>query len=585
MIQELMQYIKRHKWLYLLVFIALMVDYSLTIIPTMVTQRVIDAIAMQHLTVQLLNEQLLLLIVTTILFYITEYIWIKYLYSSSARFKFELRMRLFNKLIRMRVPFYEKFRSGDMMTRFTNDINDVSELLGYGSMSLLFGLGTILFVVPAMFTISIEISLMAMLPIIILGVIVFYVGKWQEKAMEESREAVASLSNEVLEVVEGIRVTRAYGKKELGASRFRKRTSELATKANAIMKYGAIYGRIANTMLAISTIIVLGVGGYYMQQGNLTLGKVVALQMYTLMLMEPMWVLSDFILVYQASKVAFGKISELLSTSDDMEEDGELILDQPEVIEFKDYDFKYANSEQNVLKQINIRLEKGKTLGIVGKTGSGKTTLVRQLLRQYPVGSGNLLINGQPVTDYQRSSVEAQIGYVPQEHILFSRTVQANIEVGKANASRKEIDYSVAAASFTQDLERMSEGYETLVGEKGVSISGGQKQRISIARAFIKDPNVLILDDSLSAVDARTERIIIENIQALRQGKTNIIVTHRLSAVNHADWVIVLDEGRIIEEGTPAQLLAQKGWYYEQHERQQLEGESAWPLQSDYLNT
>ncbi|MCW6663898.1 ABC transporter ATP-binding protein/permease [Aerococcaceae bacterium NML190073] len=575
MIQELMQYIKRHKWLYLLVFIALMVDYSLTIIPTMVTQRVIDAIAMQHLTVQLLNEQLLLLIVTTILFYITEYIWIKYLYSSSARFKFELRMRLFNKLIRMRVPFYEKFRSGDMMTRFTNDINDVSELLGYGSMSLLFGLGTILFVVPAMFTISIEISLMAMLPIIILGVIVFYVGKWQEKAMEESREAVASLSNEVLEVVEGIRVTRAYGKKELGASRFRKRTSELATKANAIMKYGAIYGRIANTMLAISTIIVLGVGGYYMQQGNLTLGKVVALQMYTLMLMEPMWVLSDFILVYQASKVAFGKISELLSTSDDMEEDGELILDQPEVIEFKNYDFKYANSEQNVLKQINIRLEKGKTLGIVGKTGSGKTTLVRQLLRQYPVGSGNLLINGQPVTDYQRSSVEAQIGYVPQEHILFSRTVQANIEVGKANASRKEIDYSVAAASFTQDLERMSEGYETLVGEKGVSISGGQKQRISIARAFIKDPNVLILDDSLSAVDARTERIIIENIQALRQGKTNIIVTHRLSAVNHADWVIVLDEGRIIEEGTPAQLLAQKGWYYEQHERQQLEGESA----------
>ncbi|MCW6682540.1 ABC transporter ATP-binding protein/permease [Aerococcaceae bacterium NML160702] len=575
MIQELMQYIKRHKWLYLLVFIALMVDYSLTIIPTMVTQRVIDAIAMQHLTVQLLNEQLLLLIVTTILFYITEYIWIKYLYSSSARFKFELRMRLFNKLIRMRVPFYEKFRSGDMMTRFTNDINDVSELLGYGSMSLLFGLGTILFVVPAMFTISIEISLMAMLPIIILGVIVFYVGKWQEKAMEESREAVASLSNEVLEVVEGIRVTRAYGKKELGASRFRKRTSELATKANAIMKYGAIYGRIANTMLAISTIIVLGVGGYYMQQGNLTLGKVVALQMYTLMLMEPMWVLSDFILVYQASKVAFGKISELLSTSDDMEEDGELILDQPEVIEFKNYDFKYANSEQNVLKQINIRLEKGKTLGIVGKTGSGKTTLVRQLLRQYPVGSGNLLINGQPVTDYQRSSVEAQIGYVPQEHILFSRTVQANIEVGKANASRKEIDYSVAAASFTQDLERMSEGYETLVGEKGVSISGGQKQRISIARAFIKNPSVLILDDSLSAVDARTERIIIENIQALRQGKTNIIVTHRLSAVNHADWVIVLDEGKIIEEGTPAQLLARKGWYYEQHERQQLEGESA----------
>lgn len=572
MLRELREYIKHHKWQYLMVFVALMVDYGLVVVPTQVTKTIIDAITANQLTATLLNGQLLYLLLTAGLAYVTEFIWIKSLYGASARYKFELRIRLFSKLIRMRVPFYEKFRSGDMMTRFTNDINDVSELLGYGTMSLLFGIGTTLFVIPAMFVISVEIALLAMLPIIILGVVVFFVGKWQEKAMEESREAVASLSNEVLEVVEGIRVTRAYGKKALGAQRFRKRTSELATKANTIMKYGAIYGRAANILLAISTIIVLGLGGYYMQQGKLTLGSVVALQMYTMMLMEPMWVLSDFILVYQASKVAFGKISELLSTGDDMEEDGAIQLNEPEVIELKGYNFKYANSEHNVLENINIRLEKGKTLGIVGKTGSGKTTLVRQLLRQYPVGEGELLINEQPVTTYRRNSVESQIGYVPQEHILFSRSVQANIEVGKPNATAKELDYSVAAASFTQDLARMADGYETLVGEKGVSISGGQKQRISIARAFLKDPSILILDDSLSAVDARTERIIIENIQALRQGKTNIIVTHRLSAVNHADWVVVLDEGRIVEEGTPKQLLAKKGWYYTQYERQQMEG-------------
>lgn len=575
MLKEIWQYIVQRKWLYSGILVLILVDYGLAVIPTRVTQAIINLIGSQSLTQELLTQQLLLLFVTTFIMYIAGYFWVKWLFSAQAKYQLELKQKLFRKLSFMRVPFYDKFRSGDMMTRFTSDINSLSELLGYGTMSLLYGFGTIIIIIPQMFFISWWISLLAMIPIIILGMIVYYVGRKQDDMVEENREAVSNLSNEVLEVVEGIRVTRAYGNSQLGAARFQKRTLELRQKADNIMIYQAIYGRVANIFLALSAVIILGFGGHAISLGQLAIGDVVALQMYSWILLEPMWMLSDFILIYKTGDIAFGKLNELLITQDDLEEDGTMTLDIPERIEFKNYSFNYANSDYSGLKNINLVVQKGQTLGIVGKTGSGKTTLIRQLLRQYPVGTGEFLINDHAVTDYRRSSIESQIGYVPQEHVLFSRSVKDNIRVGKGDASQKELDYSVAVAAFTQDLERMADGYDTLVGEKGVSVSGGQKQRISIARAMIKQPNLLILDDSLSAVDAKTERIIIENIQALRQGKTNIIITHRLSAVNHADWVIVLEDGQIVEEGTPSQLLALNGWYAEQYHRQQTQGGQA----------
>ena len=278
--------------------------------------------------------------------------------------------------------------------------------------------------------------------------------------------------------------------------------------------------------------------------------------------------------IYQDAKVSHGKIQELLQEDDDMDNHGRQPLRDLEEIALADYSFRYQGAHQDSLSHINLCLKKGQTLGIVGKTGSGKTTLVRQFLRQYPVGQGDFQVNDRPISDYIRHDIESLIGYVPQEHLLFSRSVRENILFGKPTASQKQVDVAVAIAAFSQDLERMSEGYDTLIGEKGVAISGGQKQRVSIARAMIKEPELLILDDALSAVDARTERIIIENIQTLRAGKTNIITSHRLSAVEHADWIIVLDQGRIVEEGRAADLMALGGWYAEQAWRQRLSEEN-----------
>ena len=569
MLKEIWNYIIQRKWLYTAILILLFVEYGFSVVPTKVTQTIINQISNNTLTQTNLNFQLVLILVTAILTYIAGFFWVKWLFSARAHYELELKRKLFHKLSSMRIPFYDKFRSGDMMTRFTSDIASLSELLGYGTMSFLYSIGTVIIIIPQMFMISWWISLLGMIPLVILGIIVYYIGKKQDDMVEANREAVSALSNEVLEVVEGIRVTRAYGNSRLGATRFAEKTDQLRQRADNIMVYQALYGRAANVFLALSTVIILGLGGLVMSQGQMQIGDIVALQMYSWILLDPMWMLSDLILVYKTGELSFKKINEIIETGDDLEADGSIELKELDSLELVDYSFKYANSDYEGLSHVNLKLEKGQTLGIVGKTGSGKTTFVRQLLRQYPVGDGQLLINGLPIENYQRHSIEKQIGYVPQEHVLFSRSVADNIKVGKKDASQKELDIAVAVAAFTQDLERMANGYDTLVGEKGVSVSGGQKQRISIARAMIKQPNLLILDDSLSAVDAKTERIIIENIQTLRQGKMNIIITHRLSAVNHADWVIVLEGGRIVEEGTPQELVQQKGWYAKQYYKQQ----------------
>ena len=568
-----LDYVRKNKWTYLLVAVSLIVYDATLVIPTQVVQRLVDAITKQSLTEAGLFSTIGFLILATLVNYGSAFIWHLKLFQQSIHFKFDMQQRAFHKLVAMRTPFYEKFRSGDMMTRFSTDVEMLQDMVGYGLMIILYAGGMIAFVIPVMFLISWEISLVGMIPIVIMTFGTYKVSQPLETKVDEARDAISELSNEVLETVEGIRVIRAYSKKDQLSSRFAKKTAALSARWNDIARYRALYMPMYSLMLGLSTVLILGSGLYFMETGQVSLGQVVALQLYVVSLVEPFAMLSDFILVYQTGKTSFGKLQELIETGDDMEEDGRKDLDHLREIRLEDYSFSYAQASQPSLKDISLTLKAGQTLGLVGKTGAGKTSLVRQFLRQYPVGEGTFTINGRPITDYSRKSLEALIGYVPQEHVLFSRTVWENIAMGKVQANQEEIKQAISTAAFEEDVERMADGLDTTIGERGVSISGGQKQRISIARAFIREPELLILDDSLSAVDARTERQIIQNIQQERAGKTNIIVTHRLSAVHHADWVLVLDEGRIIEEGTPDQLLAQEGWYYQQYQRQQAQGE------------
>ncbi|MFW7374014.1 ABC transporter ATP-binding protein [Vagococcus fluvialis] len=573
MLKTFWTYIKKHPVVYGIATFFALLSSVLAIMPNLMIQRFIDAIVDQTLAKENLWVYLITFLISIICIYVVDVIWVITLFGQSYRYQSELRKKVYQKLLHLRTPFYEKFRSGDLMTRMTSDIDYLGDTIGYGFMLIVSNVTWTISVLTIMImTTSWKAALVSVLPLILFGYIVFKLWTKIDVLYEDNRDSVAKLSNEVLEMVDGVRVMRAYGKKDLEQERFQKRTSQVLKKANNLVVYNGVIAQIAKLLTGLSMGVGLTYSGFLVSQGQMTLGQLIAFQIYLGMLSGAVWGLSDIVLVYQQGNVSFRKIEELLTAEDTLEKSGSLVVEKIEQIDFEDYMFKYPTSEAVTLKTIDFHLKCGETLGIVGKTGSGKTTLVKQLLRQYPVGeTGAIRINGRLIQDYDMKALEGLIGYVPQEHILFSKTVGHNIRFGNPLAGEEDMSEAIESADFSKDLDRMSEGLATLIGEKGVSISGGQKQRVSIARALIRQPDLLVLDDSLSAVDAKTERAIINNIQEIRQDKTNVIVTHRLSAVAEADKVLVLEDGKIVEAGTPSELLANKGWYYNQYMTQQME--------------
>lgn len=566
-------YIKEHPYIYGITTLFALLSSALAVVPNYFIQQFVDAMVTQTLTNQNLLSYLTFFLGAILLIYLVDITWVVLLFSQSYRYQKTLRSQLYRRLLQLRTPFYERFRSGDLMTRMTSDIEFLGDTIGYGFMLIVSNITWALSILVIMIlTISWQVTLLSVLPLCFFAFFIFKLWKKIDVLYEANRDAVATLSNEVLEVVDGVRVMRAYGKKALEQEQFQKRTSNVLDKSNQLVRYNGAVGPIAKIFTGLSMALGLTYSGYLISQGQMTVGELISFQIYLGMLSGSIWGLSDIVLVYQQGNVSFRKVEEILQADDLVEVSGKDTITGIQTIHFNDYSFQYPTNDTPTIENINLEIRQGETLGIVGPTGSGKTTLIRQLLRQYPVNpTGSLSINQQPIQQYQIADLEKLIGYVPQEHILFSKNVAYNIRFGKNRATEQEIHDVVAFADFTKDLDRMSQGLETLIGEKGVSISGGQKQRISIARGLIRQPELLILDDSLSAVDAKTEQAIIHNIQKIRKGQTTIIITHRLSAVAKAHQVIVMEQGKIAEYGTPEQLLAQKGWYYAQHLKQQLE--------------
>lgn len=573
MLKTFWLYIKKHPVIYGIATFFAILSSGLTLIPNFIIQKFVDAIVDSSLSAEYLGLILIIFLISIIFIYLIDVTWVMILFGQSYRYQADTRRKTYKKLLNLRTPFYERFRSGDLMTRMTSDIDYLGDTIGYGFMLIVSNVTWAVSILVIMIaTTSWKAAIISSLPLILFGYIVYRLWKKIDILYEDNRDSVAKLSNEVLEMVDGVRVMRAYGKKALEQDRFEKRTSAVLKKANNLVVYNGAIGQVAKLLTGLSTAIGLTYSGYLISQGQMTIGQLIAFQIYLGMLSGAVWGLSDIVLVYQQGNVSFRKIEELLQAEDQLEKNGHEAIEEINQIEFKEYMFQYPTNEACTLKKIEFELKRGETLGIVGKTGSGKTTLVRQLLRQYPVSeTGAIRINGRLIQEYDMANLEGLIGYVPQEHILFSKTVGHNIRFGNGRANEQEMAEAIESANFTQDLARMNDGLETLIGEKGVSISGGQKQRVSIARALIRKPDLLILDDSLSAVDAKTERAIIDNIRAIRQDKTNIIVTHRLSAVAEADKVLIIEDGEIVEQGTPAELLRSKGWYYTQYMTQQME--------------
>jgi ATP-binding cassette subfamily B multidrug efflux pump len=513
------------------------------------------------------------LLIIMVLSYGITYIWQYGLFGGAFLVERKLRSRFMSHLLKMKPTFYEKNRTGDLMARATNDLKAISITAGFGILTLVDSSVWMLTLLLTMgIFISWELTLAAIIPLPIMAVLMKIYGKKIHSRFMEAQDAFGELNDSVLESIAGVRVIRAYVQEKADSERFHQLTEDVFYKNIKVAKIDSLFDPTIKVLVGISYLIGLGFGAYLVFHQTITLGDLVSFNVYLGMLIWPMFAIGELINIMQRGNASLDRVNEILAYKEEVVNPPYPVeVVSAERIDFKEVIFSYPSSKINNLQNINIELHLGQTLGVVGKTGSGKTTLIKQLLRQYPFGKGNLTISGVPIEEQSLGQIRNWIGYVPQDHVLFSRTVKENILFGKKDATDQELAEAIDLAAFRKDLEMLPDGLGTLVGEKGVALSGGQKQRISIARALIKNPEILILDDSLSAVDAKTEKRIIDNIRKVRTNKTTIITTHRMSAVQHADLIIVLDEGRITEEGTHEQLLEHAGWYKEQFFRQQVE--------------
>lgn len=570
-ILKLKTFFSRNKKRYIISFFTMIASNIFSVLIPYIIGRMIDSIVKKQLTSLLLFKYTGAFLLSLIAAYLFEYIWSYYLFTGSAKLQRDMRLTLMQHFLRMRASFYEKFRVGDLMARATQDVRAISDTVGYGMMVLM---NATLFLTTIIATMGVSVSwtmtLLSLFPLIFLAYLFGKVGNMVEERYTIAQKSFSELNNDVLEVVDGTRLIRAYAKETVYLEKFQKQTESMLKKNNQVAKANALFAPLVKIFITLSNVIGFGYGAYLVSRQNLSVGDMIAFQMYLGMIVWPIISIGELTNVLRQGSASMIRVEEVLNQGDDMEEKGSKVIASKKDIVINDLSFQYPTSTDHNLKNIEVIIPKGKTLGIVGKTGSGKTTLLRQFLRQYPLGEGEFKYGTDSVLNYQPTHFQSLIGYVPQDHILFSRSVRENIAFGKEGASDQEIMESVKIASFEEDLAKMDQGLDTMIGEKGVSISGGQKQRISIARALIKNPDILILDDSLSAVDAKTEQKIIANIQNERAGKTTIISTHRLSAVRRADEIIVLEDGRIIERGTHLELLEKKGWYYTQYLRQEL---------------
>ena len=570
-IQKLWWFFKLEKRRYLIGIVALVLVSVLNLIPPMVMGRVIDAITSGRLTQDELLLHLFYLLLAAFGMYYLRYVWRMYILGTSYRLGQIMRSRLFEHFTKMSPAFYQNYRTGDLMAHATNDINALTRLAGGGVMSAVDASITALVTLLTMlFSISWQMTLVAILPLPFMAYATSRLGRKTHKAFGESQAAFSELNNKVQESVSGIKVTKSFGYQSDELASFQEVNDLTFQKNLQTMKYDSLFDPMVLLFVGSSYALTLLVGAFMVQAGQVTVGNLVTFISYLDMLVWPLMAIGFLFNITQRGKVSYQRIESLLSQESPVK-DPESPLDG---IENGRLDYaidRFAFEDEETLRDIHFSLEKGQTLGLVGQTGSGKTALIKLLLREYDVDQGAIYLNGHDIRDYRLADLRSLMGYVPQDQFLFASSILENICFGNPDLPFSAVEEATQLAQVYQDIQAMPEGFDTVIGEKGVSLSGGQKQRLAMSRAMILNPDILILDDSLSAVDAKTEFAIIDNLKETRKDKTTIITAHRLSAVVHADLILVMQDGRIIERGRHEDLLALDGWYAQTYQSQQLE--------------
>ena len=559
------------------IIIALVVSiasYYFTLYPTDRLSYIVDGIASGNIDFNGVVNEILRIILAGIALYIVYFFKEYYTFIGYDKVIKDMTYDIQYDIYRHTPVFFNKFSIGEVISRSTNDItNYIAPLFGYGILLIFDGIIYNLFISVLIFNKSNFIYLLLMhIPLVIQTIYLVSRRNVQEKYYNKMAKTMDEITEETLENVKGIRVIRAYSLLDKVRNSFVGKLRSYARSNEEYMKKTLVYQPLNTVSLATSYVIAVAGGFYFINLGMMTLGELISVCVVIGMIQWPYIALSELVIMIIEVRQATKRILEISDKKADVNNDlAESIFEFNSSIEFKDFNFSYEDNN-HVLEDINFTINKGETIGVVGKTGSGKTTFIKQLLRLYPIDENTLLLDGKGIEKYYDYSVREKIGYAPQEYQLFSKSIKENVLFYRYDLEDR-LDEVLEQADIEKDISRFKDGIDTLVGENGLSLSGGQKQRLGIARALLSDPDILILDDSLSAVDSNTEKIIIENIKKTREGKTNIIVAHRISAVRHANKIVVLDNGKILSFGTHDELLEKCPWYKQLDEYQNKEAE------------
>src|SRR2546429_5220971 len=501
----------------------------------------------------------------------------RFLIGMSRHVEYDLRNDFYDRLVYHPLSFFHEHRTGDLMARATNDLGAVRQLAGPMIMYSLQTVFVVIIILPLMFIINWRLTLLLFVTMPLVSLTVKFFGQQVHVRFEKIQEFFAQITARAQENFTGVRVVRAYAQEDAEIAAFNDLNRQYAEKNLGLVRIDALMRPLMQFLIGMGFVLILWAGVPMAVRGEMTVGEFTMFNMYLFRLIWPLIALGYVVNLSQRGTASLKRMNSILAVQPAIADSPETKLKPPIAgqIEFRNLNFSYHQNDEPVLRDINLTIPAGQIVAFVGRTGSGKSTLVNLIARVVEAPENTVLVDNVSVRDYPLAQLRSSIGYVPQETFLFSDTLAENIGFGVERVDRKQIEWAADVAGLTEDIAGFPDGYDTLVGERGLTLSGGQKQRTAIARAILREPRILILDDALSSVDTYTEEKILDQLRGVMRGRTSLIVSHRISTIRDADLICVLDEGRIIERGTHTELLALGGEYSALYERQLLEEELA----------